>query len=237
MKYYTFGEILFALREEYLKHFSILSDLKEEIGTKYDLDDVYLDLVKSLDTGKLDLSFVYDTHEGHKSGDRTYTEIGTLYDSNEEDFIDRNFIWVKNKAKVLEVIRALDNTEFAEEMHISDLQNFNDLQNPDNENSFIVWTNHLECCVQGDKSYRGVFYRPYEDRVYFERDGLFQKVDDKFVKETLDQKMPESLLKHYHKDIIDAYSPKELVIESSKANTKCNKYGIIEEGKRLVLKR
>jgi hypothetical protein len=238
MKYYTFGEILYALRKEYLKAYSILNEVKDEIGTRYDPDNVYLDIVKSLATDKFDLSFVYDTHEGHKSGDRTFTEIGTLYDSKEEDFINRDFIWVKNKKKVLDIIKELDNTEFGNNMHIPDLQNFNDINNPDNENSLILWANHLEYCIQGDKgTYRGVYYRPYEDKIYIERDGLFQKVNDQFVIDSLNQKLPEYLLGYYHKDLIEASSPKEVIVDNHKINTKCNKYGFEEEGKRLVLKR
>ena len=239
MRYYTFSEILFALREEYLKQFSKLQVLKDEIGTTYaDPENIYLDLVKST-TNKLDLSFAYDTRKKQRLGDRSYFELGALYSTASKEFIDRDFIWVKDKKLALDVLEEINNSDFVKYMANEDADKYNDISHPDSENKLLVWHNHLEYCNEyPDGTYRGVYYRPYEDKVYIERgDGALKFVDKKYAIYALQERIPESVFNDYQKQLLNSYETKEIEVINGPIGKYCNKYEIKEDEKRLVLKR
>ena len=238
MKYYTLGDILFAFRDEYLKVYKDLEEIKGEVECVFPDKKLYVTLTKMHDNDPMDLSFVLDTGKRHNSGDRTLTEQGLLYDGREGKFYDKNYIFTKDKDKILAFLDKVNSSEFGREFAMCEPDSFKIRNNYELDNNLIVWPNLFEMAsMEESQLYRGMYYRPYEDRVYFEKEGPFQHVNEKYVRDVLSEEIPEYLFRTYHKDIIENHEHRDFQVVSGRLNNKCNRYTIEENGKRLVLKR
>lgn len=240
MKEYDFKTVLLSLREEYLKFQKELDTLKEYIKPVNENEKLYLCGSKVNDKDKISLSYVIDSCEHRdRSSDRTYTITGTLYDANEEKIYKQSKIDIQDEKIIIEKMKELDNTEFANNMNMSCPDYFKSKDGSVMHN-LVVWNYLLEIVLNNKCKLIPeviVFYRPYEDRFYIDRNNPFQRASDNYVREVMDTKLPEYLFKTYHKEIMDSYPNVELDIKNSKKNNICNKYEIINENKRLILRR
>ena len=240
MKYYDFKTVLGSLRGEYLKNQKELNSLKRTMETIRNNDSLYLCSSKVNDNDKVSLSYVIDTNlHQDRASDRTYTMTGTIYDGNTEKIYDPTRFLLRDESLIKEKMKELDKTEFSNNMNMSCPDTFRSKDGSVLHN-LVVWTYLLEIVLNNKCKLVPetiVFYRPYEDRFYIDRNNPFQRVNDNFVREVMSTPIPEHLFKTYHKDIMDKYPDKELVIENSKKNNICNKYEIIDEENRLILRR
>ena len=239
MKYYEFKQVLGALRGEYLKFQKELDPLKDYMRLYCDEDTLYLCGSKINDNDRLNLSYVIDTGKKDRISDRSYIMSGTIFNGNYQMIYKPPRFKIYETDPIKEKMNELDETKFARNMNITNSSEYRP-KTKDEIHKLAVWAHLLKVVIDSNNLSSPeslVFYRPYEDRLYIDRNNPSKRVNDRFVMEVMHEKIPEELFMDYHKDLIESYPEKDLEIINTKNNHICNKYEIVDERKRLILKR
>jgi len=242
MKYYSLKRVFSALRGEYQSIQKEIDELRQHIEFVSPYSKLYLCPYKDEDNERLSLSYVIESTEPEsRLSDRPKSLTGMIYDADQKIMHSPGKMIIKDKEAIIDKMEKLNDTEFASHMHMYVPDEFKDKNNKNVTNDLIVWTYLLETVFPPKNRFDSeaiVFYRPYEDGLYVDRTSMLKRVNDNYVKDIMNEELPEYLFRTYHKDIIESYPELDIKVENTKRNNICNRYNIVEEeGKRLVLKR
>ncbi len=233
MKEYSVKNIIFGLRGEYLKNQNKVNELKKYILCKHDYD---LYLTRLNDREPLDAVISFSEDSKQQKSDRYVSTAGFIYEGKTDSFYENNYIQLIDKEQFSKDVKDIDRTDFSQNMsmYLPDM-----IKRPKGISNIILFDNLMEYRYTSDSFniIRSAFYNPYDDKVYFETNAPFRKANKKMIREILDEKIPEYVFRRYHKEIMDKYGEKEIIIDNSKKDNKCTCYEIIEDEKQLILKR
>ena len=235
MKNYSVKNIVFGFRGEYLEFQRRVNSLKDYILCEKDYD---LYVTKNNDADKFDLVCTFNTGEKRKNSDRYKTVAGVIYEGNSKTPFENGNIKIKDKDALIDRMNELDNSLFGQDMAMCEpltikTNEYNSIKN------LIIWSNLIEF-RETDRFLnlkKSVFYSPYEDKVYFETTDWFKKADKHLVDSVLYEEVPEYHFRSYHKDILDDYKERSLIIINEQKENKCTGYSIKQDDKVLLLKR
>jgi hypothetical protein len=232
MKNYTIQNIIFGLRKEYLSFQEQVNELRNCVDC-YNNFDLYV--TKNNDKDKLDLVCSFNTEELRDNSDRYKTIAGIVYEGETEKIYENTTIRIPNKDIFIEKMNELDETEFAQEMPMCEPQN---IKSDDGTiKNLIIWSNLIEYRESSPSLSlkKSIFYSPYEDKIYFETSEWLKKADEKLIESILKQEVPEYIFRRYHKEIMDRYDNKKVIVSNTKKDNKCTAYDIKENEKTLSL--
>lgn len=235
-KTYTFSQIVFGLRKEYVDIEKQLMELKKDIEVGSKVEDFNFHIA-----GYPCKMFLY-LHKKKNLLEKIEMLLGlylhdvTEYDVN--DGIKKNYYYKKkeicsisNQEELNEKIEQIIQTDFFKNIvandHIS-------IPCVDNESkSVLITSNCMRVFNEINRVYPNLYYHPGEDVLVMMNEEKIITPDDIF--KLLDLSLDGNYLNDYHRRILNTYEEKEIDIEDS-FNSRKAKLEIIEEPKKLILR-
>ncbi|MEE3342915.1 MAG: hypothetical protein VZS44_02375 [Bacilli bacterium] len=235
-KAYTFKQIIFGLRKEYLEIEKQLNDLKKYVNVSYNKIDYYIFQIIG-NPSRLYLSLnrkqnLLDKIEillGSYIHDLTMFNI-TSGAENSYYIGKKEICTINNLDELNKKIKEIEETEFFKNITANIYGTI-----PCNENKFnglLINQNEISLLNQ-NLDYPHLDYYPREDILIMEKKEKAIIPDDIF--EILNLSIKRSNLNKYHHKILDNYKEKEIEIEDNFKSNKA-KLEIREEPKKLILK-
>ncbi len=239
MKYYDLKNVLMGLREDYLDAQKKLDEIKDYIDTPYDKDRMTISLDKINETGGYNLGYVYDSDVKRSPDDYNATNSGIIYHLRDDEFESDHMINIKNKKKIREITKDVVNTDFAKNIETTFEESYCFNRSYYNRELVILLGSMLYHVTGRFKpeTPKSVIYFPTDDKLYFERASFLGNFNKDLIEETLNAKLPASIFTKYHLDKIEKYENKPIEIINNRKSSNREAYEIIDEPKRLVLKR
>jgi len=235
-KTYTFRQIIFGLRKEYVEIEKQLTELKK-----------YVDVSSKVENFKFHIAgnpckmFLYLDKKKNlleKIGMLLSLYLPDVTDYDVTDGIKKNYYYKKNaicstdyQDELNTKIERIIQTDFFKNIVANDHVS---IPCKDNEtNSLLITANGTRLFNEINRTYPNLYYHSCEDVLVMENEEKIIIPDD--ISKLLDFSIDGNYLNDYHRRVLDSYEEKEIDIEDS-FNSRKAKLEIIEEPKKLILR-